>query len=209
MSFDNSLFPADVVQAAADDLYAVQLGDGEPAWMPEGMKGLRGLRFGKLAARMVLPAKLIEWGRSLLGSMPPKDLIGEIKSYNSPPEVVRFVMQGVVLLIGRAKSLKECLEWKDARSHIDNSLVDECNRFDASTKGRKRQWVECRKANKDLRSEEVLKRGSAAVQVFQKWVEVCRLVRHFAEALRKEAEGEEESEEDRAAAAAAAAEEEE
>ena len=118
-------------------------------------------------------------------------------------------MQGVVLLIGRAKSLKECPEWKDARSHIDNSLLEECNAFDASLKGRKRQWVECRKANKDLRSEEVLKRGSAAVQVFQKWVEVCRLVRHFAEALRKEAEGETEGDEDRAAAAEQEEEEEE
>jgi len=60
-------------------------------------------------------------------------------------------------------------------------------RVDATLKGRKRQWVECRKANKSLTSDEVSKRGSKAVQVFQKWVEVCRLVRQIAQQLRKEA----------------------
>ena len=58
-----------------------------------------------------------------------------------------------------------------------------------------RRWVESKKAAKGLKSEDVAKKGSKAVQVFQKWVEICRLVRHFAQALRDEAAGEKEGEE--------------
>ena len=90
---------------------------------------------------MILPAKLMAYARELLGSMPPKDLIGEIKSYNSPPDAVKAVMSGVVLLVGRVKALKDCPEWKDVRVHIENALVGECHAFDASVKGKKKPWV--------------------------------------------------------------------
>lgn len=77
-------------------------------------------------------------------------------------------MQSVLLLIARIKQLKDAPEWKEVRGKIDQELVKECEGFDASLKGHKRQWVECKKASKGLTSDEVLKRGSAAVQVFQK-----------------------------------------
>lgn len=98
-----------------------------------------------------------------------------------------MVMAGVVLLVGRVKAHKEVKEWKEVRAQVNEALVSECREFDASAKGRKKAWVECRKANKDLSADEVSKRGSKAVQIFQKWVEVCRLVRQIAQQLRQEA----------------------
>lgn len=96
-------------------------------------------------------------------------------------------MQGVVLLVGLAKAFKDVSEWKEVRGMVTEALVKKCAEFDASLKGNKKQWVECRKANKSLTSDEVSKKGSKAVQVFQKWVEISRLVRQIAEQIRKEA----------------------
>jgi len=114
------------------------MGAGEPEWMPDGMKGTKSKH---TAAKMALPGKLMKYARSLLTSMPLKDLIGEIKSYNSPPETVIYVMQGVVLLVARVKLLKELPEWKDVRKEVNDALVKECIALDASLKGGKRQWV--------------------------------------------------------------------
>jgi len=186
---------AELLQLAADDVLALGMGDGEPTWLPDGMKGQKGLRNGKLAARMALPGRLMGYGRKLVGEL-TKDLISELKSYNSPPEAVFRVMSSVVLLVDRVKLGKDLGEWKDCKPKIDMDLVKECSAFDASLKGHKRQWVECRKASKGLTSDEVLKRGSAAVQSFQKWVEVQRLVRHISQELRKEAKAEAEGDDD-------------
>ena len=48
---------------------------------------------------LVLPLKLLAYARSCLSAMPLKDLIGELRSYNSPPHVVTSVMQGVLTLL--------------------------------------------------------------------------------------------------------------
>jgi len=116
----------DMVQASLDDLDDLKMGDGEPDWMPEGMKGIKGLRNGKMAARMALPGKLMKYARSLLTDMPLKDLIGEIKSYNSPPETVVHVMKGVVLLVNRVKLLKDLPDWASTRKEVNDALVKEC-----------------------------------------------------------------------------------
>ena len=62
----------DMVQQAADDLDGVKMDDGEPDWVPEGMKGVKGLRGGKMAAKMALPSKLVKYARSVITSMPLK-----------------------------------------------------------------------------------------------------------------------------------------
>ena len=175
-----------LMQEAADDLLALGMGDGEPDWLPEGLKGLKG-KTADFAARCALLVKLVAYVRDLLLKTLTKDTIGELKSYNSPPEAVKLVMQGVLLLINRAAKLADLPEWKECRGKIDLDIVKECAAFDASLKGHKKQWVESKKASKGLTSDEVAKKGSAAVQVFQKWVEIQRVVRHIAEQLRKEA----------------------
>ena len=125
--------------------------------------------------------------REKMSSMPLKDLIGELKSYNQPPEVVTQVMQGVLLLVGRVKSVKDAPEWrKGVHQQMNDPLVKECLALDASAQGRNKAWLESKKATKSLTSDEVLKRGSAAVQVFQKWLEACRMVRTICEQLRNE-----------------------
>ena len=53
--------------------------------------------------------------------------------------------------------------------------------------GRGRAGRAARRATRGLTSDEVLRKGSKAVQVFQKWVEACRLVRFVCEQLRGEA----------------------
>jgi len=176
---------ADLLQQAADDVLGLGMGDGVPEWLPAGIKDLNG-RVGRMAAKMAIPGKLMRYAATLIGGL-SKDAISEIKSYGSPPEAVVRVMQSVMLLLDRAKFHKDVPEWKDVRGKVDMDLVKDCAAFDASLKGHKRQWVECRKASKGLTSDEVLKKGSAAVQIFQKWVEVQRLVRHIAQEMRKEA----------------------
>ena len=49
--------------------------------------------------------------------------------------------------------------------------------------------AQAKRATRGLSSDEVLRKGSKAVQVFQKWVEACRLVRFICEQLRGEAAG--------------------
>ena len=86
-------------------------------------------------------------------------------------------MRGVLTLLAKAKTCKELPEWKEVHAHIELPLVKAVREFDPTLKGGKTRWIETKKAIKDLTSDEVLKRGSAAVQVFQKWIEACRLVR--------------------------------
>ena len=100
--------------------------------------------------------------REKMSSMPLKDLIGELKSYNQPPEVVTQVMQGVLLLVGRVKSVKDAPEWrKGVHQQMNDPLVKECLALDASAQGRNKAWLESKKATKSLTSDEVLKRGGA------------------------------------------------
>ena len=86
----------------------------------------------------------------------------------------------------KAKEQKDIPEWKVVRPHMKEDMVKICTSFDASRRGDKRAWSESKKATKDLTSDEVLKRGSAAVEVFMKWLEACRLVRTICEQMRAE-----------------------
>ena len=98
--------------------------------------------------------------------------------------MVLQVMQGVLLLVKKAKDVKEVSEWKTTQPHMREELVKMCTTYDASVKGNKKAWSESKKATKGLTSDEVFTRGSAAVQIFMKWMEVCRLVRKVSEDLR-------------------------
>ena len=76
---------------------------------------------------------------------------------------------------------------KELKPVMDPQLVQNCLEFDASVEGRMKAWARSKQATRGLTSDEVLKKGSAAVQVFQKWVEACRLVRFICDQLRNDA----------------------
>jgi len=177
----------EVLQQAADELESMAHGDASPEWTPASLLELPGIDSGRIAAQLRLPLKILDHVQATMAKMSWKDLIGELKSYKSPPPVVVQVMRGVLTLLAKAKTCKELPEWKEVHAHIELPLVKAVREFDPTLKGGKTRWIETKKAIKDLTSDEVLKRGSAAVQVFQKWIEACRLVRSVCQQLRKDA----------------------
>ena len=193
-----------LLRETKNDMDAAKIGEWRATWVPAGLQGLVGKVPGvRLAAKTALPAKLLAHAKELITAMPIKDLMGELRSYKTPPQAVSQVMHGVLLLLGKAKEPDEpkkgggaaaadsplpLPEWmRDLKPLMDPGLVDSCLGFDASIAGRMKAWARSKQATKGLTSDEVLKKGSAAVQVFQKWVEACRLVRFICEQLRRDA----------------------
>ena len=188
---DALMVTAQMLSEVKRDLDQLGPGDPLPDWVPKGLlDSTSSLDRAKLL-KLALPQRMLQYAKDKLAAIPIKDLVGELKSYKTPPEAVTRVMQGVILLIGRAETHKDIPEWmKGVQQQMNAPMVKDCLSFDASIEGRQKAWNESNKATKGLSVEEVLKRGSAAVQIFQKWVESCRLVRLVCEDLRAEERGE-------------------
>ena len=178
---------ASMIKEVKAELDALTMGDPLPDWVPKGLLLSCPNVDPQKLLQLALPVRLLENAKERLAAIPMKDLVGELRSYKTPPEAVTRVMQGVILLLERATSFKEIPSWmKGVHQQMNAEMVRLCLDFDASVEGHDKAWTESKKATEGLSVDEVLKRGSAAVQIFQKWVESCRLVRRVCEDLRKE-----------------------
>lgn len=137
-------------------------------------------RISPLAAvRLLLPRRLQAQVGSSLDSLSLRDALAELKSYKSPPQNVHRVVVGVLCLLGHR--LSALTAWANVQPHLKRELQRQMLDFDAAAQqSNQTAWADSTKATLGLTSEEVLKKGSLAVQTMLKWLEVNRLTRHEA-----------------------------
>ena len=124
-------------------------------------------------------------GRSL-DTLDLKAALAELRSYRDPPKVVLQVVAAVVCLLSLSRLPGGRLPpWSQLRGHLKSSLTRRMLDFDAADAAADESaWAESAAASDGLTSDDVWRKGSLAVQMMLRWLEVTRLTRREAAAAR-------------------------
>ena len=124
-------------------------------------------------------------GRSL-DTLDLKAALAELRSYRDPPKVVLQVVAAVVCLLSLSRLPGGRLPpWSQLRGHLKSSLTRRMLDFDAADAAADESaWAESAAASDGLTSDDVWRKGSLAVQMMLRRLEVTRLTRREAAAAR-------------------------
>lgn len=173
-----------LLQDCVHEIERMRVGEASPVSLFEG-----GAPIGVGAdagTRMLLPRMIMSKLVREIEAMDAKQRMAELRSYHQPPPAVHAALEGVLCVLGRRAA--DLSTWPDVRAQLTDQLPGEIAHFDPAAKGRKRPWLESKRATQALTAAEVLKRGSGPVTTLFKWLEAARLVRKVAVRIRKEAE---------------------